>query len=387
MATVTGARGTGNVAQGLRKIDMADKILLLEPDAAPLTVLSKRLSKKGTHNPEFKWSEDALEARFDAVNNGAGYSSSATSVIVDNGAYFAAHDLVYVTRTGEVVRVTAVVGNTLTIVRGVGSTAAALVDNDELLITSSAQPEGDTSKPARSSNATIVTNYTQIVRKSFHSTRTQIQSDQYTNPNDWDYQANKTGIEHKKDIEYALWFGKPSEDTTGSQPRRTTGGVFHYITTNVTDAGGQLTEGEFFNALRPIFRYSQGDKFGFASGLVVDVLNQFPRTKVQVIEQAKKEYGLSVMRYISPHGNLNVVRHWLLEGAKFGGYMAVLDMKEIVYRYLANSKGSSDTHIRKEIQAPDEDARKDEYLTECGEQFGLEKKHGLITGVTSGPQA
>lgn len=387
MATVTGQRGTGNVAQGLRKIDMADKILLLEPDAAPLTVLSKRLSKRPTSNPEYKWSEDALAPRFDAINAGAGYASGILALVVDNGAYFAQHDLVYVTRTGELMRVTSVAGNTINVVRGVGSTAAALVDNDELLITSSAQPEGDSSKPARSDNASIVTNYTQIIRTPFDMTRTMYQSDVYTQPHDWEYQANKAGIEHKKSIEYAVWFGRPSEDLTGSQPRRTTGGVFHYVQTNVTDAGGQLTEGEFFNALRPAFRYGSNTKFGFASGLAVDVLNQFPRTKVQVIEQAKSEYGLDVMRYISPHGTLNVVRHWLLEGTKFGGYIAILDLAVVSYRYLGNQHGSSDTQIHRDIQATDVDGKKDEYLTECGLQFGQDKMHALLTGITSGPQA
>src|SRR4051812_6550920 len=105
MTTIQGQRNTGNQLAGLRKVDMADRILLLEPDAAPLTVLSKRLSKRPTSNPEFKWTEDALEPRFDAINNGAGYASGITDLTVDNGAYFAQHDLVYVTRTGEQVRV------------------------------------------------------------------------------------------------------------------------------------------------------------------------------------------------------------------------------------------------------------------------------------------
>jgi hypothetical protein len=70
--------------------------------------------------------------------------------------------------------------NTLTVVRGVGGGAAAINDNDELLLIGSAQPEGDTSKPARSGNPTKVTNYTQIHRTPYESTETLIHSDTFT---------------------------------------------------------------------------------------------------------------------------------------------------------------------------------------------------------------
>jgi hypothetical protein len=132
---------------------MAQEILLLEPDAAPLTVITKNINKKATVNPKFQWLEDELDPRFDRINNGAGYASGATSIVVDNGAYFEVQQIVYVTRTKESMRVTAVAGtNTLTVVRGVGSTAQALVDNDELLIANTAQPEGDVSRVARTRN-------------------------------------------------------------------------------------------------------------------------------------------------------------------------------------------------------------------------------------------
>src|SRR3569623_285983 len=102
MADVTGARGTGNISQSIRQLDMRKEILELEPNSAPLTVLLGRLSTDPTVNPEFSWQEDKLKARFDAINNGAGYTNSATSLVVDDGTKFAQHDLIKITRTGEV---------------------------------------------------------------------------------------------------------------------------------------------------------------------------------------------------------------------------------------------------------------------------------------------
>ena len=192
---VTGQRGTTTISSDQRRIDMADKILLLEPDANPLTQFTKRLSKKGTVNPQFKWQEDELDPRFDAINNGAGYNTSATSLVVDNGAYFAAQDLVFVPRTGEIFRVTAVSTNTLTVVRGVGNgdTGVALNDNDELLIVASAQPEGDSSKTARTRNPSTVSNYTQIFRDPWDATQTALHPHTSAKPGRFHPSSSGTG--------------------------------------------------------------------------------------------------------------------------------------------------------------------------------------------------
>lgn len=381
MAVVSGQRGTLNVLQANRKIDVADTISLLEPDAAPLTTITARMGKKDTHNPQYSWFEDTLDPRFDTQNGGA--TNSATTVNVNHGTYYGPQDLVYNTRTAEIIRVVSISTNALTVVRAIGgTTGTAMLDGDELLIIGSAAMEGDVSKAARSQNPTQVTNYTQIFRKPVHATETWRHSDQFTSDDDWAYQQKKALIEHKKDIEYAFLLGGSAEDTSGAQPRRTTGGSVRYIQTNQTAVGGALTEAAFFAALRPAFRYGSKTKTLFASALVVDVLNTFPRSKIQVPNQSVDSYGVNVRQFISPHGTVNLVTHWLLEGAKLGGYGILLDMKSVMYRYLANRNGSRDTHINENIQAPDEDGRKDEALSECGLQFGQEKEHALLTGIT-----
>lgn len=385
MADVTGARGTGNISSSLRKIDMSSTVLELEPDSYPLTVLTNKLGSKPAHNPEFSWQEDKLRVRFDAVNNGVGYNSSATGIVVDTPALFAQYDMIKVTRTGESMRVVSVNSgtSTVTVVRGVGGGAAAIVDNDELLIGASAQPEGDTSKPARSGNPTKTTNYTQIHRTPYESTETLRHSDTFTQPSDWDRQSRHASIEHAKGIEYALWFGRPSEDLTGSQPLRTTAGIFYYLTTNITAVGGTLSETSFWGALRNGLRYgSKQGKTLFCSRLVVDVLQGFPRGKLNVLKADGDTYGLNVRQFESAHGTINVVTHDLFEGATYGGYAALIDLKNKKFRYLANDQGSRNTHIRPDIQANDADTKKDELLTEFGLESGQEQADALFTGVT-----
>ncbi len=382
MATITGPRGTTLIGADQRVHNMDKRIRMLQPDATPFTTFLMQLQKKATVDPKFIGAEDQLEPRFDAVNNGAGYTNSATSIAVDNGAYFAEHDVVAVTRTSELLRVTGVSGNTLTVVRGVSGGAAAINDNDELAILGSAQPEGDTSKPARSSNPVSVPGYTQIFRDPWALTNTAIASDNDTNPHDWDHQAAKVGIEHKRDMERAFLFGKASEDTSGSQARRTTAGIISRIQTNVTDAGGQFTETEFLAASRQGFRYGSKNKVFMCSPLVASVLQTYPSGKVQV-SQSEKVYGVDVTTFTSIHGALRLVINWELEGAKYGGYGIGIDFDNVQYRYLANGKLNRDSKVYENIQAPDADQRKDEWKTEAGLDAALESTHFLISGVTS----
>lgn len=376
---VTGQRGTTLIEQQQRKVDMSDKTLLLEPDASPLTIITKKISKKKTGNPKFSWMEDELDPRFD-VTTGT-FTNVATTINVTNGGYFRAQQIIYVPRTGESMRVVSVSVNALTVVRGVGQGGTGVAGNsgEEILIANTAQPEGDASKPAVSRNPTPVLNYTQIIRTEWDATNTELSSE-FEGDDDWELQSAKHGIEHRKSIEYALMVNRPSEDTSSGQARRTTGGFNHFVTTNVTDVGGTMTELEFFSALRPMFRYGAKEKWGLASMLAVDVLNTFPRGKLEVTQNAST-FGLKVLQYQSPHGVLNVVTHYLLEGATLGGQIWVLDTDMVIYRYLQNRRGSRDTALFTNIQAPDVDGRKDEWRTECGLQFGHERRHGKIINI------
>lgn len=370
--------GTQAIEQQQRKVDMADRILLLEPDAAPLTQISKSITRTKTGNPKFSWMEDELDPRFD-VTTGT-FTNVATTIAVTNGGYFRAQQMVLVPRTGEVFRVSSVAANNLTVIRGIGSTAVAGNSGEELLILNTAQPEGDASKAAVSRNPSVVTNYTQIFRTEWDATETERHSE-FEGTDDWDHQALKHGIEHRKDIEYGLMMGRPSETTSGTTALRTTGGFNHFVATNVTDVGGTMTETEFFFALRPCFRYGAKEKWALAAQLPVDVINTFPRGKLEV-RQGESTFGLRVMQYISPHGTINVVTHYLLEGATFGGQIWIMDTDVVKYRFLQNKRGGRDTNLRENIQNNDVDGRKDEWLTEAGLQFGLEKRHGKIVNIT-----
>jgi hypothetical protein len=377
---VQGVRNTANITQAKRKIDMAETIALLQPEKTPLITLLKRIKQnsKPAINPRFSWLEDDLGARWDAVNQ-ANETAVGTSVVVDNGSYFTVGDIVKVPRTEEAMLVTGITTNTLTVTRGYGQTAAALlVDNDPLVIIGNANMEGSGTRTINTTNETEVYNFTQIFKLPFGVTNTENASEMYGG-NDLSYQQMKKGIEHAVDMSRTFYFGERKEDTSGNAPRRTTGGILSFMTENNYDAGGALTESEFDNNIAEVaFRYGSSEKLMLSSGRLLSVVNSWGKNKLQINVDAKK-YGLNIMDYMTPFGVLHLAYDPLLEGAVYGGYGVVVDLENIKYRPL---KGR-DTQLETDIQANDEDQRKDQYITEAGIEVKLPKTHAVITGVTS----
>lgn len=380
---VQGQRSTGNVAEAILEIDMRKEIMELEPDSSPLLILSKRAEPELAINPKFSWQEDRLNARFDTLT--AEKTSGETTLPVTTETLWAADDLIYNVRTTELIRVVSRAAANLTVVRGVGSTAATIKTTDELIRVGSAAEEGAADKPARSRNPVEVFNYTQIFREPIDATGTMLATRNRTRPRDWDRAMNHAGIEHAKDIEYHAMFGRPSLNTGGTNPRRTTGGFNYFATQNITDVGGEMTETEFWNALTPCFRYGGSNKLLIASQAFISIITGYPRSKVIVTQpDPSLTYGITVTQLITPFGKkLSVIAHLLMEGAELSKQAWIVDPTKFGYRYLNGDEGNRDTHIRPEIQAPGVDGKKDEYLTECGFVWGQSLAHGKIVNATS----
>jgi hypothetical protein len=377
MPPIIGTRGTEQLAPEQKYIEMSDKIKMLVPDETPFTTFLQQLSKQKTGWPEYKSLEDDVLPRFDAV---VGAGGTAVTFNVATGTKFRPADIIIATRTGEQMRVESIAVNAVTVTRG--AAPVALIDADELLIAGSAQPEGDLSRVPISVNPSPVQNYSQILRRSWELTGTAYSSENETDPHDWDYQAAKVGIEHKRDIERTLLFGVPSKVTASNgQPMRTTGGLFYFIKTNQMDAGGGFSEAEFNTWSRTLFKYGAKRKVLMGSPLATSVLNTFPMSKVR-ISQTEKKYGINVTTFVSPFGELGLVTNWELEGAKYGGVLVAYDQANLKYRFLQNSKANRDSHVNTNIQPPDADTRRDEWLTEMGLQVDLEKTGGIVTGIT-----
>lgn len=387
--TVQGAMATdGTLALNpdQKKIDMFPRIFLYDPVANPiLTVITNRVRSQAAVEVETKWLEDSPVPSW--LTSSANYASGATTVVLSTGqgAYVVpnAHILKNMT-TGELIQVTAVATDTLTVVRGyAGTTAGAINTTDYLLNLRGAFGQGTNSPVSLATTKTTKSNYCQIRKTTVTVTKT-LDAVQLYGGDERIYQRNKASQEHARDWEHILLHGvKGSVVASQANPVFLTGGLDYYITTNVLAAAGTLTESEFLDYLPNVFRYSVGggpgkSKVLFASAELINTINAWGISKLQTTpasDRASQTYGIDVREYVSGFGRLMVVYHPLLEqGARGRGY--ILDLDGLMMRPLRP------THMNTNVQAPDADVYKDEILTEGGFMVAEELCHGLITGVT-----
>lgn len=377
---------TAKILQERRDIDFSSRIAELEPDAGPLTVLLKKLDKTTVDTAEFRWFESERNPRWGEYAGSDESGTHSTTLQVDDASIFRKNEVLIVPRTGEVMLITAdpnKTNNTIQVVRGYsGTTAADLQTGDAILILNNAHEENAKAGPMKVVQPYRVRNYTQIIRNPVMISGTLDAEKQRANPRERLRLQRKAGVEHLIDIEYALWFGKPYEDLSGPHPRRTTGGVLHFVTENILDvrseAGGKLSFGLLEEWLEDAFRYGSSEKWLFAAPRVISVLDILAENKLRV-QPREKTYGVQIQQWVSAHGTINIVKHNLFEGDEYG-HMAVLldlDVDELAYVHLEGR----DTKLRLNIGDPDRDGYMDEYLTECGLRLPLAKRHAAIFGV------
>jgi hypothetical protein len=381
--TAAGQRSTGNVAEGLLEIDMREQILELEPDASPLLILSKKANPEAAIAPKYSWFEDRLNARFDTLT--AEKSSGETTLPVTTETLWAADDLMYNTRTAELVRVVSRASANLTVIRGVGSTAATIKTTDELIRVGSAAEEGAADKPARSRNPTEVSNYTQIFREPIDATATLLATRNRTTPRDWD-RADEPRRHRAREGHRVR---RRCSGVRPSTPRAPTRGArraaSYFATQNITDVGGEMTETEFWNATTPAFRYGSSKKLLLASSSFVSIITQYPRSKVIVTQpDPSMTYGIHMVQLITPFGKiLNVVTHWLMEGVELSKQAWIIDLANVATSTSTATRATATPTSGRKSRRPGVDGKKDEYLTECGFEFAQALTHGKITGATS----
>lgn len=391
MPTMTrAAESTANQLSGHNVRDVDTTLHYLEPDAAPLTAFMTQGMKKkyAAKNPQFEWQEKGIVPKADQA--AATAVTAATTITVDNAAYFGVFDIVRAVPTGEVFRVTAVDTSTdvLTISRAVGSTTAAqIADNADLLIIGNARAEGADKGNPRSYQETVPFNYTQIFQHEFGETGTQSATQSYV-----DGRAGaKTRLrrekawEHRVDKERAFLFGERNRDTTDTNnPLNFTGGLLYWATSNNKNMGGAMSEAEIEDSLEDVFTYASGSntRILLASPKIISVLDQLAAGRIQTVSDRKATYGIGVKTWVTGHGELVIVKHHLLTdgagGAGYGGYGFLVDPSKISYVYM----NGRDTKLETNTETNGADRWEELYRSECGIAVHNPEHAGIWTGVT-----
>jgi len=231
--------------------DVADIISIISPFETPFLdhLGDPRCAARSTVH---EWIEDALLPNSDAINQTV-FNPDAlteTSITVDTGSVFQVGDLVKPQGSAEILFVTDVTGDVLTVVRGYGSTTAEpLFDNEPLLIVSNAALEGADAPAARFTNRVRKQNYAQIFTAALEVSGSQLAVNSIGVEDELDFQKQERLRELLRDLENTVINGvAPAASQQGSATtRRTMNGVLASLATNQFQPGvGPIPIGDGF---------------------------------------------------------------------------------------------------------------------------------------------
>ena len=392
MASFAGLRGTGDWGTDERPKNFREYILWRRPNgSAPLTALMARMKKEKTDDPEFSWWEEELNII--RVFSATGLSATSTTLtIASGGLSLVKGDVLLVEKTetatydNEHVMVSSVTSDTvIEVIRGVAGTTAAITGvNVYLTHIGSAYGEGTNSPDVTSRNPTKLSNFCQIFKTAYEETATTNETRARTGPAKKNDKIRRS-FDHSRSLETRWMFGVPFETTgTNGKPLRFTGGLRHFITTNVKIYTTTPTEDVFLDDVYKIFDYDAGnagtERLVFAGNGALNALNKMARlsssTRVN-FNGSIKAYGMELQRWILPQGTLYVRTHPLMnQHARYTNSMFIIDPSGIRYRPLR------DTRPMENIQANDADTEKGQWLTEAGLEVNHEKTMGYLGNFT-----
>jgi len=387
-AIASGNVSTEEVLPDERKIDMDEEFKKLRPDETQFSTMTDRLGSKPAIREKVNWIEQDLFPRV-VQPNAAGLVGD-TSIVLKpgNGLYVAKNDMLRNMATSEMMKITNVATDTLTVLRGQGAIGASAIGaTDKFLVVADAQPQGSDFPAARYAQRTLGFNYTQITRTTWQFTRTATEISLYGG-NEPAKEAKRKAVEHKRKWEAIGFFGARTYDSVGVtpefEPQGTAGGMLEFITAGAVldQAGAALKPVAFDTWLMKIYPYGTTDKVLFCSPLVALNMAQWNRSGMgaQWAPTPENIHGVHVDAFISgAYGyRLPVVvkKEWAEFGTTGFGALAVLvDMGNVQQRPLHS------TSLYTNQQPIGKDSYAAGYLTESTYEIAIPAAHGKIVNV------
>jgi hypothetical protein len=348
------------------KQSVVDEILLLNPNQTPMISLLgfAQAVTQVTH----QWFEDELYSDESKVNGVV--TNVATSVTVVDGTPFRVGHVIKI--VDELLFVSAVAGNVLTVTRGYASTtAASIADQAKIEVLFVEGAEGADARAARYKQRVQKSNNTQIFDDTIQISGSAQAVQQYGVTDLYGYEKVKKQLEKALELEKAVINGIAY---TNGQVRQMKG-MRSFIGSNVTAlASVALTADHINDLLQKIFEAG-----GFASGgnykIIVPAkqkraVSNLTSANIR-LTQSETERGVSVDRFVSDFGkfdvqlnnNLNADEMFIIDANR--AFIRPLNGREFFHKYMGE-KGDYTTGI---------------VVGEYTLEFREEKAHARIKGL------
>ena len=430
--------GIGQRPDVRRLYDFSDRVAELMPEESPFFVYLSQVAKVATDDNIFRYLENITVTNYTArnfslaaaVNGGSAVSANNLyDFTVDDGAGaaigFLTKGMVLAVKTVDgtggyaqaLVRVesapnvqsanTTFSGRVIDVSESSVSGYNVLADNDECQIVGTSFGEGTGSPDTFSDTIEDDYGYTQIFKTACEMTNTAIATRYRGYANEFDRIWAQKLREHKVDIERAMLFGQKarvnglqySEGLVGHIVKNvapvTDNSAFSYSSGNAyyrSVAQAELTYDRLLADLEVIFDPARGgssERLVLASLPVITFFNKMgdgafidasvghANGPYRVnMNNVQGSFGHQLMEINTVHGSMFLVKEPLFRGIA-SGFMLMADMSKLAYRPLVGNGLNRDTQIMTNVQAADEDLRKDMILTEAGLEISLPECHAL----------
>jgi len=381
--------------------DVSEQMILLEPDAAPLFVLTNAAKRKQpTIGPRFEWVEDTEVSLWGQASMAADTASNITNIGVADGTLFGVGDIVAVPKAQssnaapETFLVTAIASNTLTITRGIGGSGADTISaTGSLRIIGSAFKEDDNIGAQRYTAKTVQISYAQIFKTPIKVTHTAASTKQYGAPQgERKFQLVKALIRHRSEIEAMGLWGRASETLNSPSSRWTTMGWLSRISTNKTDANTTATITTWNTFAETSFRYGEKQKLLLCAPKVISALNFYSQNKL-LTRVGDTVFGVKIARFEMALGEFLLANDYRLGtgdigfpgGNSFSNHAYSIDLPSVAMRYLAGGGDNliGDTKLFENVLPDGSTTRTDEYRSQLGWEIRHEKKHAWVFDLSA----
>ena len=390
MGISTGLTDTEALVADEKVVDMDPEFQLLDPDQSQFSTILRKLPKTAAVREKVNWLEDQYFPNFTtlAAPGVTAAAQTAFTVAAGTGVYFRAGDLVRIPTlgAGEMVEVTSIATDTLTVVRAIGGVTAgtAASAGADMLIVGNAAAQGASLGTMKVMTRVLGFNYTQILRHPFGYTGTDVEIETY-GPGDPMNEIAKKAVEHKRAQENTAFFGARKFTSASPNSKGYAGGLVEFIATNVFATIGTLTLANLDDKLNAIFAHGSSNKVIFSAPVPAAALSRLLANNWVMARPDENVYGAKVDAFITgAYGSRVPVitkKEWnqfATSSNQYGGWMVVVDLDYVKLRPLRN-RG---TQLKRNRQANDADQVIHEYFTEFSVEIAQEKNHGILKGIT-----
>ncbi|QCY64997.1 SU10 major capsid protein [Bacillus thuringiensis] len=285
-----------------KKESVVDEFLLLNPLQTPMINLLG--FGQAVTAVEHIWFEDEMFAQ--EAKTTAAAEAAATSITVDSAEAF--RPLLVVKAGDELMLVTKVEDNKITVTRGyAGTTAGDVAEGDVIEAMFVEGVEGADARDARYKPRKRVSNITQIFDESVELTGTAMAVAQHGVDNEYEKEKQKKQVELALQLEKAVINGIRYEQGQKRMMR----GIRSFIESNVQNVGGlKLRDEHLVNAFRAIFEkggFNAGGNYKIIVGATQKIaISNFDKAQIRLSRQENTR-GQVVDHYVSDFGAAEIV--------------------------------------------------------------------------------